>query len=72
MENINTLVFGHKNPDTDSICSSIVHSILDEKNGWKTKPVRLGKINKDFAEMRKKEIEEILKKAPYNDAIECY
>lgn len=47
MENINTLVFGHKNPDTDSICSSIVHSILDEKNGWKTKPVRLGKINKE-------------------------
>ena len=46
MENI-TLVFGHKNPDTDSICSSIVHSILDEKNGWKTKPVRLGNINKE-------------------------
>ena len=41
------IVFGHKNPDTDSICSSIVHSILDQKNGWKTKPVRLGKINKE-------------------------
>lgn len=41
------IVFGHKNPDTDSICSSIVHSILDQKNGWKTKPVRLGKINQE-------------------------
>lgn len=41
------LVFGHKNPDTDSICSSIVHTILDKKNGWETKAVRLGNINKE-------------------------
>lgn len=40
-------VFGHKNPDTDSICSSIVHEILDKKNGWETKAVRLGEINKE-------------------------
>lgn len=46
MEEI-TLVFGHKSPDTDSICSSIVHSILDKKNGWETKPVRLGAVNKE-------------------------
>jgi manganese-dependent inorganic pyrophosphatase len=42
-----TLIFGHKNPDTDSICSSIVHEILDKKNGWNTKAVRLGNINKE-------------------------
>lgn len=41
------LVFGHKNPDTDSICSSIVHESLDRKNGWQTKAVRLGNINKE-------------------------
>lgn len=42
------LIFGHKNPDTDSICSSIVHEILDKKNGWNnTKAVRLGKLNKE-------------------------
>lgn len=41
------LIFGHKNPDTDSICSSMVHEILDQKNGWETKAVRLGKINKE-------------------------
>lgn len=41
------LIFGHKNPDTDSICSSIVHEILDKKNGWETKAVRLGDINKE-------------------------
>ena len=45
-----TLIFGHKNPDTDSICSSIVHEILDKKNGWNdTKAVRLGNINKETA-----------------------
>ncbi len=42
------LIFGHKNPDTDSICSSLVHEILDKKNGWEnTKAVRLGNINKE-------------------------
>lgn len=42
------LIFGHKNPDTDSICSSLVHEILNKKNGWNnTKAVRLGNINKE-------------------------
>lgn len=42
------LIFGHKNPDTDSICSSIVREKLDKKNGWNdTKAVRLGNINKE-------------------------
>ena len=42
------LIFGHKNPDTDTICSSIVREILDKKNGWDcTKAVRLGNINKE-------------------------
>lgn len=46
MEN-QVLIFGHKNPDTDTICSSMVHEILDKKNGWETKAVRLGTINKE-------------------------
>ena len=41
------LIFGHKNPDTDSICSSLVHESLNEKVGWKAKAVRLGNINKE-------------------------
>ena len=42
------LIFGHKNPDTDSICSSLVTEILNNKNGWHdTKAVRLGNINKE-------------------------
>lgn len=41
------LIFGHKNPDTDSICSSMVHESLNEKVGWKAKAVRLGNINKE-------------------------
>lgn len=42
------LIFGHKNPDTDSICASLVSERLDKKNGWKdTKAVRLGNVNKE-------------------------
>lgn len=42
------LIFGHKNPDTDSICSSIVKAIIEEKrDGRKYKAVRLGNINKE-------------------------
>lgn len=41
------LIFGHKNPDTDSICASLVSERLDKKNGWDTKAVRLGNINKE-------------------------
>lgn len=43
-----TFIFGHKNPDTDSICSSIVKEKLNEKNGYTdSKAVRLGNINKE-------------------------
>ena len=42
------LIFGHKSPDTDTICSSIVREILDKKKGINnTKAVRLGKLNKE-------------------------
>lgn len=42
------LIFGHKNPDTDSICSSLVSEILNKKNGWNcTKATRLGNVNKE-------------------------
>ena len=47
MEN-EILIFGHKNPDTDTICSAIVKEILNKKNGCKnSKAVRLGNINKE-------------------------
>ena len=42
------LILGHKNPDTDSICSSMVHEILDKKSGNEnTKAGRLGSVNKE-------------------------
>ncbi len=42
------LIFGHKNPDTDSICSSMVKQILNEKNGkTNSQAVRLGNLNKE-------------------------
>ena len=47
MEN-KVLIFGHKNPDTDTICSSMVKEILNRKNGCeKSKAVRLGNVNKE-------------------------
>ena len=46
MENI--LVFGHKSPDTDTICSSIVMADLQTKiRGEKVVPCRLGEINEE-------------------------
>ena len=41
------LVIGHKNPDTDSICSAIAYSELKKKLGQNTKPVRAGELNKE-------------------------
>lgn len=42
------LVFGHKSPDTDSICSALVKAILDKKkNGTEHIPARLGNIGKE-------------------------
>lgn len=41
-------IFGHKNPDTDSICSSMVKEILSRKDGKNNiKAYRLGNINKE-------------------------
>ncbi|MBR2744157.1 MAG: manganese-dependent inorganic pyrophosphatase [Clostridia bacterium] len=42
-----TLVFGHKNPDTDTIMSSIVMANLENQLGNSAKAVRLGNINKE-------------------------
>jgi len=44
MEN-NILIFGHKNPDTDSICSALVKELMDKNDSEKA--VRLGNINKE-------------------------
>lgn len=42
-----TLIFGHKNPDTDSICSSLVMEKFDKNLGFPVDAVRLGDINKE-------------------------
>ena len=41
------LVFGHKNPDTDTICSAIAYVELKNKLGKDVKAVRLGEINEE-------------------------
>lgn len=42
------LVFGHKNPDTDSICSSIALAEVQKKlTGMEVEAVRLGEINQE-------------------------
>lgn len=42
-----TYITGHKNPDTDSICSVIAYAELKKKLGVEAIPVRLGNINKE-------------------------
>lgn len=43
------LVFGHKNPDTDTIASAIAMSYFLEKQGEEAEPVALGEINEETA-----------------------
>ncbi|RXY98987.1 manganese-dependent inorganic pyrophosphatase [Fictibacillus sp. S7] len=43
MENV--LIFGHKNPDTDTICSALVYADLKTKLGVNAEAVRLGEVN---------------------------
>lgn len=41
------LVFGHKNPDTDTICSAIVYADLKGKLGEEVIAARLGEVSKE-------------------------
>ena len=41
------LIFGHKSPDTDSICSSVVTEKLAKHYGLDAEAVRLGDLNKE-------------------------
>ncbi|MFC5559406.1 manganese-dependent inorganic pyrophosphatase [Ureibacillus thermophilus] len=41
------LVFGHKNPDTDSITSAIVYAYLKQQLGQEVEAVRLGDVNNE-------------------------
>ncbi|MBM7585724.1 manganese-dependent inorganic pyrophosphatase [Bacillus pakistanensis] len=38
-------IFGHKNPDTDTICSAIAYADLKKELGIDAEPVRLGAVN---------------------------
>ncbi|WP_163530163.1 manganese-dependent inorganic pyrophosphatase [Halobacillus ihumii] len=42
-----TLIFGHKNPDTDTICSAIVYADLKKKLGLDVEAVRLGEVGSE-------------------------
>ncbi|MBC1624199.1 manganese-dependent inorganic pyrophosphatase [Listeria welshimeri] len=42
-----TLVFGHKNPDTDTICSAISYAELKKTQGADIEAVRLGELNSE-------------------------
>ncbi|WP_064612211.1 manganese-dependent inorganic pyrophosphatase [Streptobacillus moniliformis] len=41
------IIFGHKNPDTDAICSAIVYSHLKEDLGIKAVAKRIGELNEE-------------------------
>lgn len=42
-----TFIFGHKNPDTDSICSAMALANLRSKLGEEVEATRLGELNKE-------------------------
>ena len=42
-----TLIFGHKNPDTDSVCSAIAYSFLKNSLNEETEPRVLGEIKNE-------------------------
>lgn len=44
---MNTFIFGHRNPDTDSVCSAIALSYLKNKLGDKTIPKAVGHLNNE-------------------------
>ena len=41
------LIFGHKSPDTDSICASLVMEKFNKNNWIEAEAVRLGELNKE-------------------------
>ena len=43
----NVFVLGHKNPDTDSICSAISYAYLKNETGMEAEPIRLGELNNE-------------------------
>lgn len=49
MEKETIYIFGHRHPDTDSICSAIAYADLKTKQGFSAEPRRLGEINKETA-----------------------
>ncbi|MCL1791935.1 MAG: putative manganese-dependent inorganic diphosphatase [Peptococcaceae bacterium] len=42
-------ICGHRNPDTDSICSALAYAELKTKLGFQVQPKRLGAINRETA-----------------------
>src|SRR5699024_12756391 len=43
------MIFGNKNPDTDSLCTALVYSDLKTELVYQVNLVRLGEINKETA-----------------------
>jgi manganese-dependent inorganic pyrophosphatase len=44
MSEVKVLIFGHQNPDTDTICSALVYADLKKELGMAVEPVRLGEV----------------------------
>jgi len=65
-------VFGHKSPDTDTICSSIAYAELLKKMGKEAKPFRLGEINNETKFVLEKfgvDVPELLESAKDKDVV---
>ncbi|MBM7097464.1 manganese-dependent inorganic pyrophosphatase [Bacillus sp. H-16] len=47
MANEKVLIFGHKSPDTDTICSALAYAELKKELGMDAEPVRLGEVSEE-------------------------
>lgn len=46
-DKVNTYIFGHKSPDTDTICSAIAMTYIENQTGNKAVACRLGELNEE-------------------------
>ncbi len=69
---MNKIVFGHQNPDTDSICSALTYALGQKEVGEIVIPYRLGDLNKETTFILDKlniQIPELLKEVSGQDVV---
>ena len=68
------LIFGHKNPDTDTICSAVAYAELKKSLGVDVEAVRLGEVSGEtqYALIQFKVAAPRLVETVANEVNQCY